>query len=369
MRIGKFFIWILFGLSCSIIQAQENYLDYYPSYKTWNTHYQIDKIEFKDSSTIIYFRFAKENKKETSYTFYAPKSKKAFLLENSRNEKFLLKAIKNIQINGITKIDELKTESKELTAFVENEATYTFFACELHFERLPEGMPKVSLIEGEGFLYNKDKLNCLDIRLNEKAGTPVIASKRIEIFESNCLTKKSESYPERIVAPRMIGEDIDMKLFEGALFIDEEPSYKVPDYYNLKDQIYKIIYTKTETIFFLRFYANTRGIRHINIYNTLNENAWYLKNMNGKERYSLKAVTQIRVNDQLKHEILDEKEYRIVYNKYGVTKVTCLVHFDRLPNKVKKVNLIEGDQQKVIDKKTKSRRRYFNFQNVKMQVP
>lgn len=91
-------------------------------------------------------------------------------------------------------------------------------------------MPKVSLIEGEGYLYDQDKLNCLDIILNEKVGTSAIVNKRIEIFESNCLNLKvTKTYPERTIIPHVVGEDIDMKLFEGAVFIDDDPNIVIQE--------------------------------------------------------------------------------------------------------------------------------------------
>jgi outer membrane protein OmpA-like peptidoglycan-associated protein len=102
----------------------------------------------------------------------------------------------------------------------------------------------------------------------------------------------------------------------------------------------KIEYTKTSTIFYFRFVCEN-GHRAI-FYEPGHESAWYLKGQSGKN-YNLKAVKNIRRNStMLVTKLTSEKEYTSIEG-YDYTTFSCEVHFERLPNSEKVVDLIEGE--------------------------
>jgi outer membrane protein OmpA-like peptidoglycan-associated protein len=120
-------------------------------------------------------------------------------------------------------------------------------------------------------------------------------------------------------------------------YTDHKPVYrKWRDNYILD----KIEYTKTSTIFYFRFVCED-GHRAI-FYEPGHETAWYLKGKSGKS-YSLKAVKNIRRNSaMLVSNLTSEKEYNSIEG-YDYTTFSCEVHFERLPNAEKVVDLIEGE--------------------------
>jgi outer membrane protein OmpA-like peptidoglycan-associated protein len=102
----------------------------------------------------------------------------------------------------------------------------------------------------------------------------------------------------------------------------------------------KIEYTKTSTIFYFRFVCE-KGHRAI-FYEPGHESAWYLKGKAGKS-YKLKAVKNIRRNSaNLVSNLTSEKEFLSI-DGYDYTTFSCEVHFERLPNAEKVVDLIEGE--------------------------
>ena len=120
-------------------------------------------------------------------------------------------------------------------------------------------------------------------------------------------------------------------------YTDHKPVYrKWKDNYILD----KIEYTKTSTIFYFRFVCESdhRAI----FYEPGHESAWYLKGKNGKD-YKLKAVKNIRRNGAtLVSNLTTEKEF-LAIEGFDYTTFSCEVHFERLPNSDKVVDLIEGE--------------------------
>jgi outer membrane protein OmpA-like peptidoglycan-associated protein len=101
----------------------------------------------------------------------------------------------------------------------------------------------------------------------------------------------------------------------------------------------KIDYEKSTTIFYFRFVSDS-GHR-ATFFEPGHESAWYLKGKNGKD-YKLKAVKNIRMNGELLvSNLTSEKEYQA--EGIGYTTFSCEVHFERLPNTEKVVDLIEGE--------------------------
>jgi len=275
----------------------------------------------------MHLRFFKTNSKTISHTFNPPKSKDSWFLESASGNVYKAKALKNIKVNNTIKIEELGEKAEYLSAFSDNGKPNTFFRCEIHFEQLPKKLKKVSLIEGDGYTFNQNKLNCMDIEIYSDPNRKDIVKK---------------------ITPKIPGEIEDLKKYKGKATIDEHPVYKAKN--NPKDMtdkhLYKVVYTETETIFFLQLYLTSGSSTFANFYPVGTKDSWFLKNTKGKEIFKLKAVTNIRQDNELKCKKLGDKVKRLDCKKYTTNKYTCQVHFERLPKEIKKVHLIEGTNRK-----------------------
>jgi outer membrane protein OmpA-like peptidoglycan-associated protein len=120
-------------------------------------------------------------------------------------------------------------------------------------------------------------------------------------------------------------------------YSDYKPVYrKWQDNYILD----KIEYTKSSTIFYFRFVCDS--IHFAIFYEPGHEMAWYIKGKKGNN-YKLKAVKNIRRNGVIMvKNLTSEKEFQTIKG-YEYTTFSCEVHFDRLPNTEKIVDLIEGE--------------------------
>ena len=121
-------------------------------------------------------------------------------------------------------------------------------------------------------------------------------------------------------------------------YTDFKPVYrKWQDSYILD----KIEYTKSSTIFYFRFVCRSgQGISAI-FYPPGGDFPWYLRGKSGNN-YNLKAIKNIRRNSELMVSTLNSKKEYTSLEGFGYTVFSCEVHFDRLPNTEKSVDLIEG---------------------------
>lgn len=123
-------------------------------------------------------------------------------------------------------------------------------------------------------------------------------------------------------------------------FFDYLPKYrKFKHHY----QIDKIEYTERRTIIHFRFVAQESG--STTFYGGNHPNSWYLRTpqrMRGLEiQFKQLEVANIAVNNEIKHEkLIDIPE--ISYNLSRGDVVTCQVHFVRIPNYIRMLDMIEG---------------------------
>jgi len=228
--------------STNVLLAQDNYVDYNPQYKTWTKNYQIDKIEFTVNHTIIHLRFTKDNSKYDNPSFYPSKGEYAWVLESENGTVYEFDKLVNIKKDGVVEIEALGSEPQTISSWTKSKKSKTFFTCEIHFKRLPIELETVSLIEGKGHRFTRNHLNCLDIQLkNTDRGLEKDEAQQIKAFEKERLAPVKTK-------PQIAGYD-DLQDFVEREALDESPKYK---HWQKGYQIEKIVYTKTETVFFLK---------------------------------------------------------------------------------------------------------------------
>jgi outer membrane protein OmpA-like peptidoglycan-associated protein len=149
------------------VQANDNYTDFLPKYRKFKSHYQIDKIEYRDKRTIIFFR---QIIQETgTVLFYGGSHSNSWYLRTPPRMKgleiqFKMLEMRDIRINNQQTIETL-THLPEIDQEVKRGDVIT---CELHFVRIPQYIRMVDMIEGENGDLDEDRLNCFDIMVKGK---------------------------------------------------------------------------------------------------------------------------------------------------------------------------------------------------------
>lgn len=327
------------------IVAQSTYTDYNPQYQTWANSYQIDKIEQTATELVIHFRFARDNNKYDKPSFYPSKHEFAWVLETKDGAVYHWNRLSNIARNGVVQIADLGTEIQVVEALTKEKKSKTFFTCQIHFEALPDALTEISLVQGKGLRENRNHLNCLELQLkNENRGSADKEKERVGAFEKLMLTpaipvSMSRQAVKELEIKRLWEEDL--AAYPDGTLVDDLPVYEQsqPDYF-----LDKIIYTKTETIFFVRFVFPRGKSSDAIFYATTGEHPWFLKDCFSEKKYELKEVTNIKKNGNLEKEKLSASDilWKMAADVKNETVFTCQVHFEKLPNDVKRVHLIEG---------------------------
>jgi hypothetical protein len=146
-----------------------------PTYEQFNDQCILDKVEYQEDRTVFHFRY-----KASSYTsiwLYAPAGEHPWFLKDKINDtQYNLIGVYNVRRNN--KVAHKKVTGDHVYMSADSKKEKTYFECEVHFERLPETVAIVDLIEGKGMEEAWNHFNCFDIQVNplkEKKEEPVIA--------------------------------------------------------------------------------------------------------------------------------------------------------------------------------------------------
>ncbi len=180
---GVLYILSKFGLLlfclCSaavslLANDEENYFDYLPKYRKFKSHYQIDKIEYRDKRTIIYFRFVLQNNGVVS--FFSGSHPDAWFLRTPPRMRGIEVQFKLLEIRDIRINNELKLEALTHVPEVDYETTRgDVVTCEMHFVRVPSYIRMLDLIQGKDGDNDQNRLNCFDILVKTKEN-PMLGS-------------------------------------------------------------------------------------------------------------------------------------------------------------------------------------------------
>lgn len=145
-----------------------------PVYEQFNSQCILDKVEYQKDRTIFHFRYRASS--YTSIWLYSPEGEHPWFLKDEINDKkYNLIGVYNVRRNNRLTHKEVTEGYVYLNADSKKEKTY--FECEVHFERLPQNVSEVDLIEGEGMEEAWNHFHCFNIQvapLKEKA-VPVVA--------------------------------------------------------------------------------------------------------------------------------------------------------------------------------------------------
>lgn len=183
------------GVSWAAPQNDQDFCDYLPKYRKFHQHFQIDKIDYREKRTIIFFRFVVQ---EDGYTMmYSGVHPESWYLRTPPRMQgleiqFKLLELKNITINGA-----MQQESLDHVPEVPYETKKgDVITCEMHFVRIPNYIRMLDLIQGQGGDIDQDRLNCFDIMI-KTADSPILG---MEGDDTRAITKFEQSQP--VIQPK-----------------------------------------------------------------------------------------------------------------------------------------------------------------------
>jgi hypothetical protein len=143
-------------------------IDEKPSYTEWNTKFKVDKLEYHESFLVLHFKVV--HKSQTYGTYYPPKNAQAWYLRDEKGRIYPLRGLLRINRNG----EILHQYVTKVTSVPDDENVSTnVIRCELYFDRLPDDVKKVDLIEGTGFETYPNSYNAFQIKVKSFPKKPL----------------------------------------------------------------------------------------------------------------------------------------------------------------------------------------------------
>lgn len=174
-KLGITLLLLFVGSSMLWATGEENYFDYLPKYRKFKSHYQIDKIEYRDKRTIIYFRFVAQ--KNGAISFYSGAHPNSWYLRTPPRMRGIEVQFKLLEIKDIRVNNDLRLSTLTNVPEVDYEMTRgDVITCEMHFVRIPHYIRMIDLIQGEDGDMDQERLNCFDILVKTK-GSPILGTK------------------------------------------------------------------------------------------------------------------------------------------------------------------------------------------------
>jgi hypothetical protein len=350
----------------------KDFSDKAPAFRQWQPAYSVSQIEYKGDDMIVHFQFKKE---AGDYVILYPiGDERAFVLRDKNGKVYQPKAIKNVTVGGQLLHADI---SKEAVSFaVESNSV---LSCEITFPRLADGITKADLLEGVNYLEYSNHFHVFDVAIKtqkevqEQIFVPQELVQTIvpilDIDESlvdivEVPVNEEEIYfddfnyePTPYVSGRIAATELSSLVKEV-----KKPKYgKHAKTYSID----KIQYTEKEMVLTFTFHDGTYPSG--TFYGPQGEQAWFLRDKNGNI-YPVRAVNNLRQNDNtiiaegISTAVIVSNEIQYGWNKYNKKgdRYSCEIVFDRLPQGVKVVDLIEG-----LGRETYSN--HFNAFNIKVE--
>ena len=166
-------LWIQLVLLLGLLAGSEtqannqNFFDYLPKYRKMHNHFQIDKIEYRDKRTIVYFRQIL-SKNETIYLYSGNHPESWYMRTPPRTRglevQFKLLELRDVRVNNELKLASL-TSVPEIEYELKRGDVLTY---EIHFARVPNYIKMLDMIQGKDGDLDDERLNCFDIMIKTK---------------------------------------------------------------------------------------------------------------------------------------------------------------------------------------------------------
>lgn len=143
-----------------------------PQYKQWKTNYSLSKIRYYEKRIVIDIQLVfrqTAGQWTKSVAFMSPQNLNAWCLKDAESgQVFELLEIRNVRRNNkeIKKSIRLPKDKVHITLDGTSRVT-EIFTCEVHFNRLPNAVVKVDLLEGASSKYEEGHWNFFDIHVRQ----------------------------------------------------------------------------------------------------------------------------------------------------------------------------------------------------------
>jgi hypothetical protein len=319
---------------------QTNGLDPFPVYKASQKNSFIDSIIYNGPFITLCVHFEKPTS-DGHYLFEAVNSEHGWTCETAAGLCHPV-LIKNIRKNGQLISEYLKVTPLDLI-FRNKEKATTQITCEFQFWR-------------KDFIHGEAKLSESLIREYSAKESTFIQFKGIRIRTENYPKPLSKKYVDDFKWTRnSLLKKINITLNEVPLKTPTKiaskstvqqknllQSYQVPQSFQNQLFLKEIWHTSTSTIFRIQYYAPPSSYSSATLHNRGNRN-YYIKA--GSKKIKMQSIKNIILNQFLLKEELKNKESLKLEKAPSLYLLTYDVYFDRLPDDLGSLNLIEGREK------------------------
>lgn len=349
----------------------KDFSDKAPAFRQWQPAYAVSQIEYKGEDMIVHFQYQKEY---TDYVnLYAIGDERAFVLRDKAGKIYQPKSIKNVTLDG----QLLHADISQETVSFSTEANQ-ILSCEITFPRLADGITKADLLEGVNYIDYTNHFHVFDIAIQNEKEMQTLNEKVINVddfvldqtllnnnyqevaIDENVFHYEEENYTAyKYVSGRIASTELSPLVREV-----KKPSYKK---HSKTYTVDKIQYTEKEMVLTFTFHDGSYPSGTFYGPQAETNQAWFLRDKQGNT-YPVRAVNNLRQNDNtiiaegISTAIVVSEEIEYDWNNANDKKnrYTCEIVFDRLPQGVTIVDLIEGVGNEELSN-------HFNAFNIKVQ--
>lgn len=355
----------------------KDFSDKAPAFRQWQPAYAVSQIEYKGEDMIVHFKYQKDY---SDYVIlYAIGDERAFVLRDKAGKIYQPKSIKNVSVGGQLLHADI---SKETVSF--GTEANQILSCEITFPRLADGITQADLLEGVNYLDYTNHFHVFDIAIKTQKQvqeeifapqelvqnvSPMLDIENIEYnlvdFEDLEINEEVMNYDDFTYeeTPYTSGRIASTALSPLVKEV-KKPSYKKHSNTYTVD---KIQYTEKEMVLTFTFHDGSYPSGTFYGPQAETNQAWFLRDKKGNT-YPVRAVNNLRQNDNtiiaegISTAVVVSQEIEYDWDNANDNKnrYTCEIVFDRLPQGVTLVDLIEGVGNE-------ERSNHFNAFNIKVQ--
>ncbi len=340
-----FLFSILFYTSTGFAQKKQappiaehlNGLDPFPVYKASHKNSFIDSIIYNGPFITFCVHFEKPTS-DGHYLFEAVNSEYGWTAETARGLSHPV-LIRNIRKNGALISDYLKVTPLDLV-FRDKENAMTQISCEFQFWRKDFIHGEAKLSETLIRAYDSKKSTFLQfkgIRIRTKSYPKSLQKEYVEDFSwaRNSLLQKITATLNEVPLKLSTTSTVETSMPDNFT----APAYKVQPISQNQLFLKGVWHTATSTVFRVHYYAPPSVYTSTNLNNKGNKK-YYIKV--GPKKIKMRSIKNILVNQFLLKEELKDKEELKLKKAASIYLLTYDVYFDRLPDDLKRFDLIEG---------------------------
>jgi len=325
------------------LHSNSDGIDAYPVYKATNKQSFIDSIVYAGPFIVFCVSFQKANT-DKMYRLESPQSDQSWTCHNYRAMHRPIRIL-NIRCNNQLVAESINDKSLDI-AFEQYKtaapAEFTKISCEFIFWRSEfnygDAILSQSFKAQQTIEEARRSLEFKGIRFKQHNFTRPLNEKLLHLYVHKHPWHQTDLFKDIVIS--INDYTIDPAMLTSAAQ-EKHPqthsTYSVEKINHNTIYLDKVTTTAQHTIFSVRCYSYKHS--RVNLYNT-NPNKYYIQHQSKKIKMS--ALKNVRLNGKLITEAIKERNTLKIRNIQAEAMLTFDVYFDKLPENLKEVNLIEG---------------------------